>query len=162
MTKKQNKAIEKNEVEIALEKQVADLTLDLQRTRADFENFRKRAENDKVFAKESGQIGAILKLLPVIDNIERSILYIPEEIKENKWVQGIAGLSKGLDKSLDGLNLKHIDAKPGTTFNPDLHEAVQMDEESTGETEVISEELQSGYLLSGRPIRHAMVKVTRK
>lgn len=159
---KEKKIIKKTETELVLEAQLAEITADLQRTRADFENYRKRVEAEKVAAKEAGQTSAILRLLPVIDNIERSISYIPEDIKDNNWVQGVSGLIKGLDKSLDNLDLKRIDAKPGQQFDPSLHEAVSMDEEAAGEIEIIAEELQPGYLLAGRPIRHAMVKVTRQ
>lgn len=152
----------KNKKEIEFEQKLGELTDDLQRTRADFENYRKRVDADKAFARESGQASAILKLLPVIDNIERSIAYTPDDLKDNKWVQGVTSLVKNLEKSLESLNLKRIDSNPGTAFNPDLHDAIQMDEEATGEHEVIAEELQAGYTLNGNPIRHAMVKVTRQ
>jgi molecular chaperone GrpE len=145
-----------------LETQVAELTADLQRTRADFENYRKRSEADKAATYQHGQSAAILKLLPVIDNIERAVAYLPDDLKDNKWAQGIAGLVKNLEKSLEGLNLKRIDAKEGAAFNPDLHEAIQFDEEAEGDKEIVAEELQAGYTLSGQPIRHAMVKVTKK
>jgi molecular chaperone GrpE len=145
-----------------LEQQIAELTGDLQRTRADFENYRKRSEGDKAATYQHGQSAAILKLLPVIDNIERAVAYTPDELKEHKWAQGIAGLVKNLEKALEGLNLKRIEASTDTEFNPDLHEAIQFDEEAQGEKEVIAEELQAGYVLNGQPIRHAMVKVTRK
>jgi len=141
---------------------IDELTQDLQRTRADFENYRKRMEAEKVAAREAGQASAILKLIPVIDTIERAILYMPDELKENKWALGIAGLAKNLEKALESLNLKRIDAKTGTPFDPELHEAIQFDEEAAGDKEVIAEELQAGYLLAGRPVRHAMVKVTRQ
>lgn len=140
----------------------AELTTDLQRTRADFENYRKRVETEKVQARAAGETAAILKLLPVIDNIERAITHLPEDLQENAWAQSVVGLMKQLDKSLDGLNLKRIDAKPGTVFNPELHEAIQFDEDAEGDQEVIAEELQAGYMLNGQPIRHAMVKVTRQ
>jgi len=152
----------KNKKQDELEQHLAELTLDLQRTRADFENYRKRVELEKAAARASGQATAILKLLPVIDNIERAIAHTPEELKHNKWAQGIASLVKNLEKSLEGLNLKRIEAKPGTDFNPVLHEAIQFDETAEGEKEVVAEELQAGYLLNGQPVRHAMVKVTRQ
>lgn len=155
MTKKSKKEIE-------FEQKIGELTADLQRTRADFENFRKRCELDQVLTRQNAQAGTILKLLPVIDNIERAVAYIPKELKENTWAQGIAGLSKNLEKSLENMNLKRIDAKPGTPFNPDLHEAIQFDEEATGDSEVIAEEMQAGYTMNGQPIRHSMVKVTRR
>lgn len=145
-----------------LEEKIDEVTLDLQRTRADFENYRKRVEIEKVAAKESGRTSAILKLLPTIDNIERAIAYMPSELADNSWAQSISGLTKQLEKSLSALNLTRIDASEGVVFNPEIHEAVQFDEEAEGEHEVIDEELQAGYKLNGNPIRHAMVKVTKK
>ncbi len=141
---------------------IIDLTADLQRTRADFENYRKRVEVEKVAAKYAGQSAAILKLLPVIDNIERAIAYTPDDIKDHTWVKGVSNLAKNLEKSLSALHLYRIDAKPGTEFNPNLHEAIQFDEDATGDKEVVAEELQAGYILDEQPIRHAMVKVTRR
>lgn len=145
-----------------LEQQLAEITADLQRTRADFENYRKRVEQEKSAARENGQAAAIMKLLPTIDNVERAIAHAPADIQDNPWVQGVMGLTKQLDKSLENLNLKRIDATSGTVFNPDLHEAIQFDEDAEGDKEVIAEALQSGYTLNGTPIRHAMVKVTRQ
>ena len=144
------------------DQEIVELTLDLQRIHADFENYRKRVEGEKVTAKESGQASAILKLLPVIDNIERAITYTPIDLKDNTWVQSVAGLVKHLEKSLDSLNLARIDAKPGTVFDPNFHEAIQFDEDATGEHEVIAGEMQAGYTLNGHVIRHAMVKVTKQ
>ena len=142
--------------------QIADLTADLQRTRADFENYRKRVEQEKQQARMTGEATAVLRLLPVIDNIERAIAHTPAELAEDKWVQGVTGLIKNLEKSLENMNIKRIEATPGTTFDPEVHEAIQFDEDAEGEHEVIAEELQAGYLLNGQPIRHAMVKVTRQ
>ncbi|HEU0266365.1 MAG TPA: nucleotide exchange factor GrpE [Candidatus Saccharimonadaceae bacterium] len=145
-----------------LEQRITELTADLQRTRADFENYRKRMDTEKTQARESGKASAILQLLPVIDNIERAITHMPVELKGNAWADSVAGLIKNLEKSLQSLDLARINAKPGTVFDPELHEAIQFDEDSEGEHEVVSEELQTGYLLGGQPIRHAMVKVVRK
>ncbi len=148
--------------ELEMQQQLNELTADLQRTRADFENYRKRVDGEKQFARESGQASAILRLLPVIDNIERAIAYTPAELKDNKWAQSVAGLVKNLEKSLESLNLKRIDAAPGTVFDPEVHEAIQFDEDATGDQEVIAEELQAGYKLGDMVIRHAMVKVTKR
>ena len=152
----------KSKKQTELEQQLGELMQDLQRTRADFENYRKRMEAEKTAAREAGQGAAILRLLPVIDNIERAIAHMPPELADNKWAQGVASLVKNLEKSLESLNLRRIEATPGTPFNPALHEAIQFDEDATGEHEVIAEELQAGYTLGGAPIRHSMVKVTRQ
>lgn len=152
----------KNKKQEELEARVDELTQDLQRVRADFENYRKRVEQEKEMARASGKVGAIMKLLPVIDNIERAISHTPDDLKENKWAQGIAGLVRNLEKSLESLNLTRIEATAGTKFDPELHEAIQFDEEAEGDQEVIAEELQPGYKLGDDVIRHSMVKVTRQ
>lgn len=142
--------------------QIGELTQDLQRTRADFENYRKRVEIEKQAARHMGEESAILKLLPVIDTIERAVVHMPADLQDNKWAQGVNSIAKNLQKSLDTLDLQRIDATPGVEFNPDLHEAIQLDEDAAGEKEVVAEELQAGYLYKGQPVRHSMVKVTRQ
>lgn len=141
---------------------IQELTADLQRVRADFENFRKRGEIEKQQAEERGATRTALKLLPVIDTIERATLHIPDDIVGHPWVKGVAGLIKQLDTALASMDIARIDAKPGTEFNPEIHQAIQMDEEGGGDKEVVAEELQAGYTYRGRPIRHAMVKVERR
>ena len=145
-----------------MEQELAELTADLQRVRADFENYRKRIDSEKQSAREFGQTEMVKKLLPVIDDIDRAVNNIPAELVENTWVQGIGKLEKNIDKSLAALNLTRIQAKPGTSFNPDLHHAVQFDEDSEGDQEVIAEQLQPGYLLAGKVLREAMVKVKKQ
>jgi molecular chaperone GrpE len=145
-----------------LEQQVAELTLDLQRTRADFENYRKRVEAEKEMARSSGRAGAVMKLLPVVDNIERAISHLPEELKDNAWASSVAMLSKNLEKSLADMGVERIQASAGAQFDPDIHDAVQFDEEAEGEAEVIAEELQPGYKVDGIVMRPSMVKVTRQ
>lgn len=152
----------KNKQQEELEQQVGELTQDLQRTRADFENYRKRVESEKTAAREAGQMSMVLKLLPVIDTIERAVGHMPAELQEDKWAQGVAVIAKNLQKTLESLNLQRIEAAPGIEFNPELHEAIQFDEDAAGEKEVIAEELQAGYLLNGQTLRPAMVKVTRQ
>ncbi|MBB1558843.1 nucleotide exchange factor GrpE [Candidatus Saccharibacteria bacterium] len=159
MTKQHKKLDERTE---DLQQQLGELTLDLQRTRADFENYRKRVEAEKQAAQDLGQTKAIMKLLPVIDTIERAIANVPAELADNAWAKGVAGLNKQLDKQLKDLGLEKIDAKPGTPFNPELHQAVQFDETAEGDKEVIAEELRAGYILNGAVVRDAMTKVTRQ
>jgi molecular chaperone GrpE len=151
----------KSKKDSQLQQKIDELTEDLKRTHADFENYRKRVELEKQAAREAGKAGAVLKLLPVIDNIERAVNHLPKDLQGNKWAVGVAGLVKNLDKSLESLSVKRIDAKPGTHFNPDLHEAIMM-EDGDGDHDVIAEELQAGYALDGSVIRHSLVKVTKK
>lgn len=144
-----------------LEQHIGELTQDLQRVRADFENYRKRVEQEKEMARASGKVGTVMKLLPVIDNIERAVSHVPDELTGNAWAEGIVKLTKNLEKSLGDMGVTRISAKNGDKFDPELHEAVQFDEDAEGDHEVIAEELQAGYLLASDVIRPSMVKVTR-
>lgn len=162
MDKKVKEAKLKSKKDNKLQKQVEDLTLDLQRTRADFENYRKRSDLEKDQARDNGKNSVVMQLLPVIDNIDRAVGHMPKELEDNIWAQGVVSVSKSLEKMLGGLNLQKIEANVGDEFNPDMHDAVQFDEESTGDKEVVAEQLLAGYMLNGQPIRHAMVKVKRQ
>ena len=151
----------KSKKQTELEQQIGELTQDLQRQRADFENYRKRVETEKEQAKETGKMQAVMKLLPIIDNIDRAVAHLPAELQGNAWADGVVKLSKHLDKMVGDLSLERIAIIPGETlFDPSLHEAIQMDD-AEGDTEVVAEELQTGWKLGDTVIRPAMVKVTR-
>jgi molecular chaperone GrpE len=138
-----------------------ELTADLQRLRADFENYRKRIDIEKQHIMQTASAATIMKLLPVIDTIERAIAHAPADLAENKWAQGVVAVGKNLDKTLAELGLVRIAATLGTPFDPTHHEAVMIDD-TTGDHEVVAEELRAGYLLNGHVIRPSMVKVTRQ
>lgn len=144
-----------------VEQQNGELVLDLQRMRADFENYRKRTEVEVSAARQSGGDAMIVKLLPIIDTLERAIGHVPDDLVEHPWAKGVAGTAKKLEKLLADLQIERIQANQGDEFNPELHYAVQYDEESEGEHEVISKELQAGYTRDGRLVRQAMVEVVR-
>lgn len=142
----------KESAEIAkLEAEKVELLNDLQRTRADFENFRKQVEVQKEQAKKLAADSTVLKLLPLIDDMSRAISANPETL---------APVAKTLEKTMSELGLKKIETAEGTEFNPDLHDAISMDE-SDGEKEVIAEELRPGYLYNNEVLRAAMVRVKR-
>ena len=127
---------------------LAELTNDLQRTRADFENFRKQVDLRREQAKALAEAATVMKLLPLLDDISLAIAAHPE----------LKPLEKTLEKTLKELKLEKINSAPGTDFNPDLHDAVTM-EDGTGDREVITETLRPGYLYNGSTLRPAMVKV---
>lgn len=126
------------------------LLQDLQRTRADFENFRKQVDLQREQAKQIATQATVVKLLPLLDDMGRAITAYPEQL---------SSLAKSFEKVLASISLQQIDTTPGVDFNPDLHEAVSMDD-SEGSREVIAETLRPGYLYAGEVIRPAMVRVT--
>lgn len=141
--------------------QVAELTADLQRIQADFINYRRRTDEERAQLSQTAKAATIIKLLPLLDDIERAISHVPGDLSDNAWAQGIVALGKRFEKSLQDLGLTRIAAGKGVLFDPARHEAVSM-EEGDGDQEVISEELRAGYMLGGQVVRPSMVKVTHQ
>lgn len=137
--------------------QVAELTEALQRERADAINVRRRADEDR--AKLGGFYKSIIikELLPVIDNFERALKNVPKDLAGNDYIKGIQGVVKQFEVVMARLGVQRIKTV-GEHFNPELHEAVSM-EEGDGKHEIVSEELQAGYTLQDEVLRHAMVRV---
>lgn len=127
-----------------------ELKSDLQRIRADFENYRKQVEVQKENEKKAAKFATVYRILPLLDDIDRGIAAYDE----------LKPLAKTLDKSLKELELVKIKSESGTEFNPDLHDAV-MFEDGEGEKEVVVETLRPGYYYGGEVLRPAMVKVKR-
>jgi len=144
----------------ALEQQIAYLTEALQRERADATNIRRRHDEQIAGLKSMVKANVIRDLLPVIDNFERALKHVPKELEGNEYVKGVQGVVKQFEQVLAGLGVEKIKTT-GEAFDPKFHEAVSMDEDSEGETEIVSEELQSGYAIGDEIIRHAMVRVKR-
>jgi molecular chaperone GrpE len=143
---------------VALEQQVAELTEALQRERADSMNIRRRHDEQIAGLKTSVKAGVVRDLLPVIDNFERALKHVPEELKGNDYIKGVQGVVKQFEKTLSDLGVTRIKTA-GAPFDPKWHEAVAM-EDGEGTQEVVSEELQAGYAIGDEVIRHAMVRVT--
>lgn len=149
---------ESSDLDLAkLQTQIDDLTNALQRERADALNLRRRHEDELASLRSRIKAGVISDLLPVIDNFERSINHIPADLQSNDFVKGVEGIVKQFEKTLTDMGVQRIQAV-GEQFDPNLHEAVSMEEGGSGE-EIISEELQAGYKVGDDVIRHAMVRV---
>ncbi len=152
--KKTNKVTKK----VTEDPRIAELTLALQRERADSVNIRRQQEEQmkNLRAVISGSI--VTEFLPLTDNFERSLKHVPDNLKDNDYIKGIEGIVKQFEKVLSDLGVERIKTV-GQIFDPKYHEAVSMDEGDGGTKEVISDELQAGYILGDQVIRHAMVKV---
>lgn len=140
--------------------QVNELTEDLKRIQAEFINYKRRVEEEKAQAINIGKQQSIIALLPVLDNIERALKHQPAELSDNPWVKGISSLATQLEGQLSAIGLQKV-GKKDEVFDPNIHEAVSM-EDKPGETEVILEVMQTGYMLGESIIRPAMVIVTKK
>ncbi len=151
-----------DQVDISVEQlqgQIADLTEALQRERADSTNIRRHHQAQLAELKSTVTVSVVKDLLPVIDNFDRALGHVPEELKDNDYLKGVNSIAKQFQKSLSDMGVSRIETV-GQPFDPNLHEAVSV-EDGEGQEEIVSEELQTGYRLNDQVIRHAMVKVKR-
>ncbi len=131
------------------DEKILELTNDLQRTRADFENFRKQVEAQKENERRATRLATVYKMLPLLDDLDRAFMSYAE----------LKPLEKSLEKTLKELKLKKVVSSEGVEFNPDLHDAVMV--EGDGDKEVIAETLRPGYYYEEEVLRPAMVKVKK-
>lgn len=148
----------KNKKSEDLKQKIEELTQSLQRERADSENIRRRHSEQIAGLKNLVKADVVRELLPVIDNFERALKHVPKDLEGNDYIKGVQGVAKQFDKTLEQMGVQRIKTI-GEVFDPRLHEAVSMDDDSVGTVEVVSEELQAGYALGDEVIRHAMVRV---
>lgn len=154
---KQAKPKQGNERIEALEQQVDDLNEALLRERADSANIRRRHETQIADLKKHVTADVVRNLLPAIDNLERALTHVPYELRDTDYVKGVQGVAKQFNSIFKKLGIEKIPTV-GMEFNPNFHEAVTM-EDGDGDKEVVSNELQPGYVLDDYVLRHAMVKV---
>lgn len=139
--------------------QIDQLQDKVKRQLAEFENFRNRSEKEKQAMFETGAKSVIEKILPVIDNFERGLATVPEEKKEDPFVDGMNRVYKQLLTELDNIGVKPIEAV-GQEFDPNLHNAVMQVASEEYESGIIAQELQKGYTYRDNVVRHSMVAVT--
>lgn len=129
-----------------LKEELENVTSLAQRTMADFQNYKRRHEEEKNVIFTMANIGLIKGLLPVLDNLQRS---------ESEWTEGIKICVKQLESVLQSNGLEEIDAA-NQAFDPDFHEALL---QGPGASDTVIEVLEKGYKVGDRVIRHAKVKV---
>lgn len=140
------------------DEQIKELNDRLLRNLAEFDNFRKRTEREKAQMFEIGAKSIIEKILPTIDNFERAIASVPEDLKGNAYCDGVEKIYKQLMTNLEDAGVKPIEAL-GAKFDPNLHNAVMHEENEEFGEDTVSAELQKGYTYHDSVIRHSMVKV---
>ncbi len=140
------------------DEKIEELTDQVKRQMAEFDNFRKRTEKEKTQMYEIGAKSMIEKILPVVDNFERGLAAVPEELKEDAFVDGMNKIYKQLMTMLEEADVKTIEAV-GKEFDPNLHNAVMQTESEEYESGIVAQELQKGYTYRDSVVRHSMVAV---
>ncbi len=144
-------AAEAEELKSELEKQ-KDLLL---RTAAEFDNFKKRTERERLSVAEYAKASVIKQLLPVFDNVDRAESYDKDSAE---YAKGIELIVKQLNEVVGALGITETGAV-GDVFDPNLHEAVMHVEDDDAQENTIVEVFQKGYRIGDTVIRAAMVKV---
>lgn len=140
----------------ATEQEILDLKNSLSRIQADFINFKNRTQKEKAQSIALANEGLILRLLPVIDDLERAL---DQENCSNEFSEGISMIYKNMIEILKGEGLEEVPSV-GEPFDPNFHHAVVMEDNDELESNHIIETLQKGYVLNDKVIRPSMVKVS--
>jgi molecular chaperone GrpE len=131
-----------------------------QRTKADFENYRKRVARETAEALARGKAELARELLPAIDNLERALAAGQDASAHKALVEGVAMVRDELHSRLGAAGVESFDPT-GEKFDPQLHEALQTRADEGSESGVVIETLEKGYRLNGQVLRAAKVVVSQ-
>jgi molecular chaperone GrpE len=126
-----------------------------QRTQADFINFKRRSEQERLEFNKFANSSLYCSILPVLDDLERALNAVPAEFSKNDWVEGVRLVERKFKTILEGQGVKPICAL-GMDFDPAIHEALKQGEGKEG---MVISELQKGYMLHDKLLRPARVIV---
>ncbi|MDQ3879901.1 MAG: nucleotide exchange factor GrpE [Chloroflexota bacterium] len=129
-----------------------------QRSAADFANYKRRVDEERGEMAQLSKTILIGKLLTVLDDFDRALENVPEDLAPLSWVEGIRLVERKLRYVLESEGLSPIEAL-GTQFDPNVHEAVLHEETAEHRDNEVIGELQRGYRLGDRVIRPTLVKV---
>lgn len=129
------------------------------RLQAEYDNFTKRTQRERVAERKYKSQDLASELLPALDNFERALkVEVTDETKS--ILEGITMVYNQIKTALESVDVKEIEAV-GKEFDPNLHHAVMQEENPDVDPNIVLEELQKGYILHDRVIRAAMVKVNK-
>lgn len=143
----------------AKDRRIAELTDDLRRLQADFENYKKRSDKERSERSRLATQRLITDLLPVLDSFDKALGDNKEERDADQLRKGIEGLHRQLLQTLQREGLREIKAEG--KFDPFMHEALMREEREDAEDGEILEVFQKGYAMGQNPIRPARVKVAK-
>ena len=126
-----------------------------QRTQADFENYKRRSEQERQETARFANAQLVLGLLPALDDLELALETVTPQLAKSGWVEGIRLIARKLQAGMETQGLSQIKAL-GEAFDPNFHQAAG---HGQGEEGTVVQELQKGYMLHDRVLRPSMVIV---
>lgn len=142
-----------------LEKKVQELENGWKRTAADFDNYQKRSEEQKLNIIASANTDLMLRLTPVLDNFRRAFEHAKDD--QDPMFLGVKQIEKQLEDILTAEGLEKIKADTGTKFDHNLHEAISCEENSKIKADHIISELESGWMFRDKVLKPAKVRVSK-
>ena len=130
------------------------------RLAADFENFKKRARQERLELMQYASAQLAERLLPVVDDFERVLEHTPENLDAH-WGKGVQMTMAKLKEVLGSVGVEPIEAA-GSHFDPKLHEAIATEESAEHPEDTVLSELRTGYKMHDRVLRPAMVRISRR
>jgi molecular chaperone GrpE len=126
-----------------------------QRAAADYQNFKRRTEQERDEYGRLANMALIINILPAADDLDRALANVDTTLAGLSWVEGIRAIQRKLKGALEASGVSEIRAE-GEKFDPNIHEAIS---QAPGEHDIVVSEVQRGYKLGNRVIRPAMVVV---
>lgn len=149
------------EQQLTAEQQRVEECMDLlRRAQADFVNFRHRASKEQGESRIAAQSALLSQLLPVLNDLERTLNKVPPELSNDPWVQGIRLVARRISTLFEQLGIRQV-GTPGEAFDPHQHEAIATEMRSDVPEGTILRVDRPGYLAGDRVIRPAQVVVAR-
>lgn len=140
------------------EQQIGELTEHLQRLQAEFENYKKRATQERAEIMSSAKVAVLHDLLPALDNFDRASTHLPAELETNSWAKGMQYIGQHLLTILDSMGIKQYNPM-GERFDHMRHEALEH-VSSTSPPDTVVEVVTPGYEMNGQVVRPATVRVS--
>lgn len=142
--------------EVDKEKELNDKYI---RLLAEFDNFKKRTQKEKIQIYTTAAAEVVEAILPLVDNLKRATSVTVESEEANKVVEGVKLIERQFDETLKSLGVEEIEAV-GAEFDPEKHNAVMhVEDETVDGSSIIVEEFAKGYMYKDKVVRHSTVKV---
>ena len=139
----------------AEKQKAAEYLASWQRAQADFVNYKRRTEQERLEFNSFANASLVRHILPVLDDLERALEAVPAKYKKHDWVEGVRLVERKFKTTLEGQGVKQI-LSLGMAFDPNFHEAIR---QGKGEEGIVVGELQKGYMLNDKLLRPARVVV---
>lgn len=149
---------EQSELE-TLQAQAQEFLDGWKRAQADYQNLKRETEKEKVELAKFTNLSMILELLPVVDNFNRAMRHLPSNGSADEWIKGIQAIHQQLKSVLAGMGVEEISTSG--MFDPALHESLSDEEREGVAAHTILEVLEPGYMLHGKVLRAAKVKISK-